>query len=102
MTRRLWRSRRFGISLALLAMAAFAPAQRICGAQKNGVAAPQAADVVLINGKILTVNAKDSIVEAVAIQEGKITAVRETRTFRAPWRKRRGSSTCTGERPRRD
>jgi predicted amidohydrolase YtcJ len=79
MTRRLWHSRRFGISLALLVMATLASVQRIRGAQKDGVTAPQAADVVLINGKILTVNAKDSIVEAVAIREGKITAVGSTK-----------------------
>jgi len=33
------------------------------------------ADLILINGKILTVDAKDSIAEAVAISHGKITAV---------------------------
>jgi adenine deaminase len=35
----------------------------------------QACDLVLINGKILTVDAKDSIAEAVAINTGKIVAV---------------------------
>ena len=35
-------------------------------------------DVILIDGKILTVDAKDSIVEAVAIAKGKIVAVGST------------------------
>ncbi len=33
------------------------------------------ADLILIHGKILTVDAKDSIVQAVAIRQGKIVAV---------------------------
>ena len=40
-----------------------------------GTAAAQTPDLILINGKILTVDAKDSIVEAVAIAKGKIVAV---------------------------
>ena len=36
------------------------------------------ADMVLINGKIITVDARDSIVEAVAIRNGKIVAVGST------------------------
>ena len=35
----------------------------------------QTPDLILINGKILTVDAKDSIVEAFAIARGKIVAV---------------------------
>ncbi len=35
----------------------------------------QTADLILINGKILTVDAKDSVAEAIAISAGKITAV---------------------------
>ena len=35
----------------------------------------QNADLILINGKILTVDPKDSIAEAVAISSGKIIAV---------------------------
>jgi predicted amidohydrolase YtcJ len=38
------------------------------------LAQAQNADLILINGKILTVDAKDSIVEAVAIAGGKIIA----------------------------
>src|SRR5580704_16576674 len=40
-----------------------------------GIAAGQTPDLILINGKILTVDAKDSVVEAVAIAKGKIVAV---------------------------
>ena len=43
-----------------------------------GIAAAQTPDLILINGKILTVDAKDSIVEAVAIAKGKIVAVGST------------------------
>ena len=39
-----------------------------------GFSAP-AADLILINGKIITVDAKDSIAQAIAIREGKILAV---------------------------
>src|ERR1700722_10438380 len=42
-----------------------------CGA----IAAAQTPDTILIDGKILTVDAKDSVVEAVAIAKGKIVAV---------------------------
>jgi predicted amidohydrolase YtcJ len=40
-----------------------------------GIAAAQTPDLILIHGKILTVDAKDSVVEAVAIAKGKIVAV---------------------------
>jgi hypothetical protein len=43
-----------------------------------GIAAAQTPDLILIHGKILTVDAKDSIVEAVAIAKGKIIAVGST------------------------
>src|SRR5580700_6017128 len=39
------------------------------------IAMAQTPDTILINGKILTVDAKDSVVEAVAISNGKIVAV---------------------------
>jgi predicted amidohydrolase YtcJ len=41
----------------------------------NAQVSRPAADLILINGKILTVDAKDSIVEAVAIRGGKIIAI---------------------------
>ncbi|HEY1424987.1 MAG TPA: amidohydrolase [Candidatus Acidoferrum sp.] len=40
------------------------------------------ADLILIHGKIITVDAKDSIAEALAIHEGKITAVGTTDEIR--------------------
>src|SRR5208282_5646499 len=40
-----------------------------------GMAAAQTPDLIIIDGKILTVDAKNSVVEAVAITKGKITAV---------------------------
>jgi len=40
-----------------------------------GIAPAQTPDLILINGKILTVDAKDTIAEAVAIAQGKIVAV---------------------------
>src|SRR5271154_467408 len=43
-----------------------------------GIAAAQTPDMILIDGKILTVDAKDSIAEAVAIAKGKIVAVGTT------------------------
>src|SRR5271170_5790392 len=43
-----------------------------------GMAAAQTPDLILIDGKILTVDATDSIVEAVAIAKGKIVAVGST------------------------
>ena len=49
----------------------------------------QAPDLILINGKILTVDAKDSLAEAVAIANGKILSVGSTEEIR----KRAGSST---------
>jgi len=35
----------------------------------------QSADLILLNGKVITVDAKDSIAQAVAIHDGKIAAV---------------------------
>jgi predicted amidohydrolase YtcJ len=43
-----------------------------------GIASAQTADLILVNGKILTVDAQDSIVEAIAIAKGKIVAVGST------------------------
>jgi predicted amidohydrolase YtcJ len=59
----------------LLGGAVVATTQRFSGAQTSPGAAADPADVVLINGKILTVDAQDSIAEAVAIRRGKIVAV---------------------------
>src|SRR5262244_3724657 len=39
------------------------------------VSSPASADVILVNGKIITVDARDSLAQAVAIHDGKIVAV---------------------------
>jgi len=54
-----------------------------------GIAAGQTPDLILIRGKILTVDAKDSVVEAVAIAKGKIVAVGSS----AEIQRRAGSTT---------
>ena len=59
----------------VLAGALFASMQKFSIAQTSPGAALQTADVVLVDGKILTVDAQDSIAEAVAISRGKIIAV---------------------------
>ena len=51
------------LALALVAAAAFAT-----------TATAQTADTILINGKIVTVDAKESVVEALAIRDGRIVA----------------------------
>ena len=67
----------------------------------TGSAAAQTPDLILIHGKILTVDAKDSIVEAVAIAKGKIIAVGSTVDIRRQAARPRGSSTFTVSQPRR-
>jgi predicted amidohydrolase YtcJ len=62
------------LSLALLA-ATFTVANKHVSAQAKTGAATQAPDLILLNGKILTVDPTDSIAEAVAIRAGKIIAV---------------------------
>jgi predicted amidohydrolase YtcJ len=54
------------IQVTLLAILAFAAVP---------AAWPQSADTILVNGKILTVDAQFSIRQAIAVREGKITAV---------------------------
>ena len=52
-----------------LALSAFLVGQIVPGAEPP-------ADLVLLNGKILTVNPQSSIVEAAAVREGRFVAVR--------------------------
>jgi predicted amidohydrolase YtcJ len=73
MRRTSWFSRRTATLCSVLVAGAFATALAI--AQNNSAATKRTADLVLINGKILTVDAKDSIAQAIAIKEGKIVAV---------------------------
>src|ERR1700689_3961423 len=61
-----------GLGVCGAAWAAVAPRPSL--ADKIPAAAP-APDLVLVNGKILTVDANDSIAEAIAIRDGKIIAV---------------------------
>ncbi|HLK63639.1 MAG TPA: amidohydrolase family protein [Bryobacteraceae bacterium] len=53
--------------------------------------APPAADLILVNGRILTVDARDSIAEALAVSDGKIVAVGTNEAIR----KYAGSKTRT-------
>jgi predicted amidohydrolase YtcJ len=70
------RRRRAIVTAAALPICA-AAALLTLHSRSHGIASPQAAspDLILSNGKILTVDAHDSIAEAVAITAGKITAV---------------------------
>ena len=77
MTRTSWLSKYAVLLWAFPVASIFATAQGSL-AQKNPGATTQAPDLVLINGKILTVDAKDSVADAVAIQAGKISAVGST------------------------
>ena len=79
MTQTAWLSKYAVIFRVLLVAALFAAAQGFSLAQKNPTAMTQAPNLVLINGKILTVDAQDSIAEAVAIYGTKISAVGSTR-----------------------
>ena len=55
-----------------------------CTAQSPSAASNDPADVILINGKIITVDAHDSIAEALAIHNGKIVAVGTNDEIREP------------------
>jgi predicted amidohydrolase YtcJ len=71
-------SRWMVVLCCLLGGAFLAATQRFSAAQTNAGATAETADVVLINGKILTVDTQDSIAEAVAIRKGKVIAVGPT------------------------
>src|SRR5260370_10112976 len=64
-------SRKALLSLAVLLLSLFAS----CLSQTASAQPATKADLVLINGTILTVDPKDSVAEALAIQAGKIIAV---------------------------
>jgi adenine deaminase len=60
---------------ALLFLAFLLSLSTSCFAQTTSAQSAKKADLVLINGTILTVDAKDSVAEALAIEAGKIIAV---------------------------
>ncbi len=72
--RRLLKSSRFNLRSIDLAIVFFFEAQQ--GFSES------TADLILINGKIITVDAKDSIAQAIAIREGKILAVGDNEEIR--------------------
>ena len=75
MTRKSQWSKYKAILWLVFLAALFASARRLGGAPAKPDAATDPPDLVLINGKILTVDAKDSIAEAIAIRGRKIIAV---------------------------
>jgi predicted amidohydrolase YtcJ len=71
---------RYTVTLWLFVLVAiFASAHKLPVLEENPGATTQAPDLVLINGKILTVDANDSIAQAVAIRNGKIVTVGSNR-----------------------
>jgi len=64
----------------------------LAGPMLGGLASPllgaERAQLVLFNGRILTVDPRDTIVQALAIREGKIMAVGADRDILAPRRRR--------------
>lgn len=60
---------------ALLASSLLVPFARFMPKRTAGSAAETSADLALVNGKIITMDAKDSIAQALAIRDGKFLAV---------------------------
>ncbi len=61
----------------------------------GAIGVAQTPDMILIDGKILTVDAKDSVAEAVAIAKGKIVAVGQRLRSNDGPAQPRASSICT-------
>jgi predicted amidohydrolase YtcJ len=59
----------------LLATSLLVPFARLLPRKTAGSAIATTGDVVLVNGKIITMDARDSIAQAVAVRDGKILAV---------------------------
>src|SRR5262245_43076392 len=64
---------------SLIWACAWALATAASAAQLDKPRAPVVADLVLLNGRILTVDEKDTIAEALAVKDGRILAVGATR-----------------------
>ena len=73
---------------AALAIVAIAPAH----------AQAPAADTILVNGKVITLDGAASIVEAIAIRDGKILAVGSNESASAPIRARSASISAAARR----
>ena len=77
----------FAPLLAGLFLAALLASGSACSAQSSATAISEPADLILINGKIITVDAHDSIAQAMAIHSGKIVAVGSNEEIRKHARK---------------
>ena len=98
--------RRFAVSgvclIGFVSLAAIADFRRatLSGSPRDAGQPQPPADLVLINGTVLTVNANDAVAQAVAIAAGKIVAVGTTEAIRSRAGSATRSSTCTAA-PRR-
>lgn len=75
------RSFHYAVSIRLLA--ALAVSLLACSAASAAASGTGSADLILINGRILTVDAKDSVAEGLAVSAGKIIAVGSSREMSA-------------------
>ncbi len=82
-------SRRVWVCVALLILALAGALPIVAQSARGGQATATPADLVLTNGKVLTVDATDSVAQAVAIADGKIVAVGTSEAIKA----RTGSNT---------
>jgi predicted amidohydrolase YtcJ len=78
-------SRRSFVAALAGGAAALSPSLRGAATMGSFLAAPRAddADLILLNGRIITVDPNDSVAQAVAVSQGRITAVGDTASIRA-------------------
>ena len=69
------------------------------GAQSVPATNSDPSDLILVNGKIITVDARDSIAQAIAVHAGKIVAVGSNDEIRKRAPRAHASSTCTAAPP---
>lgn len=74
---------KYGSRIATCLLAVFCVAAQSPLQSQDTPRLSSGSDLVLINGKVLTVDAKDSVAQAIAIRDGKILAVGSTSTVRA-------------------